>query len=421
MTNTENIRLKIMILTDRYPPDHTGGYHIACQRVVEFLKAHDHTVHVVTSKHEICRPAQVHGVYRLFHRLPPEGYPTFTPNYLFKQIMRMRCLHENRLIALELAEHLSPDVIFVWQSDGMGIGVPQALQTAGWKVVHRVDDCALAALCQRLRFDRNYLWRISRHVLYGVQLKHLQFPYVLVVSHFLKKRYLKAGLAADDVSVIYNGVPKANLVSNIKLRINTSSKIRLLFAGRVCHAKGVHIAIQALAKLNRRGVQRFYLNIAGPVDDAYSKELRKLISSLNLTEFVSFLGMVAHEKMNELYDSNDALLFPSSIDEGFGLVIIEAMARGLPTIVTNHGGPKEIVTHMENGLVFGPGDSDSLTQEVRRLFKYPDLLCKIRANAVKTVREKFTLERSGKLTETYLRRVAHSATQSIYCDEAANV
>jgi glycosyltransferase involved in cell wall biosynthesis len=82
----------------------------------------------------------------------------------------------------------------------------------------------------------------------------------------------------------------------------------------------------------------------------------------------------------------------SSWEEGFSNVVLEAMAAGLPTVVTRVGGNSEAVTDQETGLVVPPRDPDALGNAIRRLAQDPGLRRRLGAAAQQRVRQKFSIE-----------------------------
>jgi glycosyltransferase involved in cell wall biosynthesis/O-antigen/teichoic acid export membrane protein len=398
----EGRRLRILILTDRYPPHHEGGYEIACQRTADLLRERGHIVHVVTSTCGLDKPHVDHVISRVLHRLPPEGRPSFHVRYAWRQVCRARLLRINRATALRITRHFSPDVVFVWQSEGMGVGTPLYLQRAGYRVVHRRDDEALADLLDRLSTEGRAFWRFCRRLLYGVKSSELSFPNVIVISRYLRERYLKSGLAGEQLTVIPNGVPAWAISPEKENRNRDSIPFRLLFAGRVCESKGVHIAVEALAHLLKTVTVPVTLDIVGPAAPEYVNHLRCLASSYQITNAITISRVREPNEMLRLYDSYDVLIFPSLAPEGFGLTLIEAMARGVPAIAVDCGGPVDIVSHGEDGLLVPRGDANAIARAVIRLVSNRSLYTSIASKAKDKVRKSFTLEQTVKQIEQYL-------------------
>jgi len=115
--------------------------------------------------------------------------------------------------------------------------------------------------------------------------------------------------------------------------------LRLLYAGRLLEWKGVDLALQAVRAVQQRGMAvRFTIVGAGPA----SERLKRLAAELGLEEQIQWLKWVPQAELHEHYYRHDVLLFPSLRDSG-GMVVLEAMAHGLPVVCTDLGGPGTIV------------------------------------------------------------------------------
>lgn len=146
---------------------------------------------------------------------------------------------------------------------------------------------------------------------------------------------------------VINGVPA------IPRLAPTRGLLRVLFVGRLLPWKGVELALRSLAAFAASGhAFKFTVVGAGP----HARSLRQMSSALGLAERVEFRPWVARNELPEVYDEHDVLLFPSMRDSG-GMVVLEAMQRGLPVVCLHLGGPGVIVTP-ECGWAVEPGDVD---------------------------------------------------------------
>jgi glycosyltransferase involved in cell wall biosynthesis len=106
------------------------------------------------------------------------------------------------------------------------------------------------------------------------------------------------------------------------------------------------------------------LNLIGTGDAEAAN--RALANELGVAERVQFSGYVPREQIAQRYAAADVFVLPS-FNEGMSVATLEAMAAGLPTVVTRTGGTAELVADGESGLVFGWGDIDTLTKHLARL------------------------------------------------------
>jgi len=153
-------------------------------------------------------------------------------------------------------------------------------------------------------------------------------------------------------------------------RIPSLEKARILYVGRLSPEKGVHVLIQALAFLRDRHAMEPEVSIIG--DGPEREHLEKLSESLKLSK-VKFMGFVPHgAPLAEFYQNADVLIVPS-IAEGFGAVIAEAMACGLPVIASDVGGIPTIVRHGINGLLVPPNSAGALADAIKHLLSSREL------------------------------------------------
>ena len=147
-----------------------------------------------------------------------------------------------------------------------------------------------------------------------------------------------------------------------------------------------------------------HLNIFGTGDQVYVDELQTFLREKNLTRFVTFHGKVPQDELIGYYDRSDIMLVPSLWQEPFGLVIAEAMARGLPVIASNIGGPAEILTHELDGLLIEPGDGQALASAIKQLLENADKRKQLGQAARTTLEERFTIEENARRVEHHHQR-----------------
>ncbi|MCS7288039.1 MAG: glycosyltransferase [Roseiflexaceae bacterium] len=163
---------------------------------------------------------------------------------------------------------------------------------------------------------------------------------------------------------------------------------RLLFVGRLRYYKGLHILIDAL-----RQVEDVELWIAGNGPERV--RLERQVADAGLRHRVRFLGDVADVDLPALYQQADIFVLPSHLRaEAFGIVLVEALASGLPCISTALGTGTDFVNvHEETGLVVPPGDAAALAEAIRRLRDDPALRAKYGEAGVHRARMLFSRER----------------------------
>ena len=158
------------------------------------------------------------------------------------------------------------------------------------------------------------------------------------------------GYPVQKIGLFKRGID-TNLFRPIDGAVKTISetyKIReanyILYAGRISKDKNVDIVIDSFKELKTK-YKDLILIMAG--EGPYLEELKEKTKNMN---DLIFLGRVSHKMMPIVYSSAKLFIFPS-ITDTFGRVVAEAKACGLPVLVSNNGGPKEIVEHGSTGLI----------------------------------------------------------------------
>lgn len=154
-------------------------------------------------------------------------------------------------------------------------------------------------------------------------------------------------------------------ISKTDLGLDENKKY-IIGVGRLVKRKGFDFFIKTITKLPD--------NISGIIigDGPEMKSLKKLTVELNISERIIFTGFVNQNKKFQ-YLQNSDIFFLSSVHEGFGIVVQEAMQVGLPIIATSNGGQVDLIQHGVNGYLFDVGDYGSLGNYVNELMKNDEL------------------------------------------------
>ncbi|HSE05732.1 MAG TPA: glycosyltransferase family 4 protein, partial [Methylomirabilota bacterium] len=161
--------------------------------------------------------------------------------------------------------------------------------------------------------------------------------------------------------------------------------------GSLRERKGHRVFLRAAARVMREqsGARAFVIGEAAPKDAAYRQELMHLADELGIRDRVTFTGFRSDVK--ELIELLDVVAVPSVKPEPFGRVIIEAMAMGKPVVASRAGGPPEIITHEENGLLVTPNEHEPLAAAITRLLSDRDFAATIAARGQQDARRRFSL------------------------------
>lgn len=138
--------------------------------------------------------------------------------------------------------------------------------------------------------------------------------------------------------------------------------MRLLMISRLIPRKGVHLLLQAIPKIVSN--TPFVVDIVG--DGPEQPKLEQMARELGITEQVSFVGTVAYEELEQWYQRADVFVL-CSYAEGMPLVVLEAMACGLPVVATRVQGIESLVQPGRNGYLFPPGNVDALAEALTKV------------------------------------------------------
>lgn len=184
-------------------------------------------------------------------------------------------------------------------------------------------------------------------------------------------------LAAKREFVVPNGIidpVPGLLVSGQESVAITDDRLRILCVGVLSEAKGVMVLVEACAMLVGRGVL-FQLEMMGEWESSqFAARAIRRIQELNLDSQIRFLGMLTGREKCAAFRRADLLCFPTHfVGETFGLVLLEAMAFGLPVVSTRWRGIPSVVDDGRTGMLFEPRDAEALAERFATLAHDPQL------------------------------------------------
>jgi glycosyltransferase involved in cell wall biosynthesis len=195
---------------------------------------------------------------------------------------------------------------------------------------------------------------------------------VVVNSTFTLKTFAQAGQDVSKAVVIPLGAP--NPVFGDTGQETLTSPFRFLWAGTFSIRKGAHRLLEAWRMRRCTGEAELHIYGAWNLPDRLRADLPPSIH---------FHGSVPQSELFGLYSTADILVFPTLCD-GFGMVVTEAFARGLPVITTDRAGAADIVRNGENGLILPAGDVAKLASTMDWCVDHRRELLKMRPKALET-------------------------------------
>ncbi|MDE7430506.1 MAG: glycosyltransferase family 4 protein [Lachnospiraceae bacterium] len=340
--------MKILVISHEYPPIGGGGAN-ACFFLTRELKKYDNQVTLVTAQ---------------YADLPLEE--TTQDGVLVYRVQCKRANKEKSSFS-EMFSYLCS----AWQ------------KTEKLLKVEKFDKCLVffgipsgpLALHLKHRYKLPYVVRLGGGDIPGAQ-KRFKYLYMVLApivrriwreadalianSEGLKKRAY--GFESQyPVTVVENGVDNQFFIPLVK-KDNNGSCIKILFVSRLIEGKGLQYLIPHLREIEsavkEKCNQLITLTIVG--DGPYRTELEELTQETGTQRLVSFVGRKNKEEVRQYYQEADIFVLPS-LSEGMPNVVLEAMACGLPIIMTPCEGSKELVT--DNGIITSLEDlSDNLVK-----------------------------------------------------------
>lgn len=288
----------------------------------------------------------------------------------------------------EILEEEDPDLVHTHNLSGFSASVWPIAGDRGVPVVHTVHDYQLVCVSSMYRNGRNCRDRCVRCRGLGWPRRRLSVHVDAVTgcSQHVLERHRRAGYfpEADGWQAVPN-FHDLEIASDPSGRDSPGQREwRLGYIGRLRPEKGVEWMLESLDSF-KQVRHDWEIRVAGTGEREYETRLKERFRG----EYVSFCG---HVDPTEFLDGIDVLVVPSLWHEPFGIVVVEAFARGVPVVAASRGGIPEVVSPGDTGLLFDPGNPTELHQALDELLEHPDTVERMARNAVERA-EEFTTER----------------------------
>ncbi|MFA4940983.1 MAG: glycosyltransferase family 4 protein [Patescibacteria group bacterium] len=240
--------------------------------------------------------------------------------------------------------------------------------------------------------------------------KILSWPNEIIKNSLFKKAEIITCASLDyvknsDIAIIYKKYPEKFIeipfgVDTEKFKPNNLQKItqkiiKILFVGgldRAHYFKGINVLLAAISKLK---IQNYQLQIIG--DGDLKPEYEKQAKELGAADKIIFSGKVSDEELPAIYQQADLFILPSiNKNEAFGLVLLEAMACGVPVIASNLPGVRTVFENGKQGLLCKPNDVDDLKNKIEEILSNEEKRKKMGKEARVLILEKYSQEEVGK-------------------------
>ena len=394
--------MKILMLTWEYPPRIVGGIARVVHDLSKRLIKDGHEVTVVTYRDNAGVPEYENdkgvNVYRV-------------DNYM---------IHPNNFIdwIMQLNFNLIAKATEIINKEG-GFDVIHAhdwLVTYAAKSLKNAYDIPIVATIHATEAGRNSGIHddTQRYINDTEWLLTYEATEVIVNSNFMKNDLQRLfGLPYDKINVIPNGINLNNFTGierdyDFRRQYAMDNEKIILYVGRLVYEKGIQHLIAAMPKIlsNYHDAKLVIAGKGGMIDD-----LKAETSNLGLDNKVYFTGYMDSKKVQKMYKCADVAVFPSTY-EPFGIVALEAMLAGVPTVVSDVGGLDEIVTHGVDGMKSYAGNPNSIADSVTALLYDHQLATNISKKARQKVKEQFNWEKIAQDTHfTYEKAICQTMAE----------
>jgi glycogen(starch) synthase len=380
--------MKILVISNLYPPVVLGGYEIGCAEICEQLSLRNHEVLVLTSNYRY----QIAGVEHLnknlqLHRSLQMREFQADEHIRFYSDPRIRAeslvlnYHNLALISASIIQ-FQPDQVYLFNLVGLGgIGIVSFLneRKIPW-TIHLMDRTPVTlkdnipnAILQLFDADLDNLYNPGQIISCSYSLIH-------EIQHLGIRKF------TSNVHIIPVWARK---VSHYHSRTYyRNDRLNIIFVGVLFPLKGIDILLEVLKKLVMTGRDKVHLTICGKGDRAL---VGRQITQLGLQKYVLLAGHVEKVALEQFYLDSDILVFPTSNREPFGFVPVEAAASGCVPVINGIAGCAERMIHEIDCIKFIRNESDILNSLIKIYDRSYDL-GKIGSRAKRRVEKGLLLE-----------------------------
>jgi glycosyltransferase involved in cell wall biosynthesis len=358
--------MRITLIVTLFPPKWLAGTEIASYNIAKFLGKRGHEVHVITSldnpfpKNETLENFCIHRI--TFKKVRVIGVILFWFQILYK------------------IKKINPDIVHI---QALTISLPGLVSKIFLKkpyiVWARGSDVYLPDKFTKL---------ISKVVLKNAS-------YIIALNEDMKRK-INTIYKRENIIVVPNGIELEKFKDIYPQKQDNKIKT-IIFVGTLRPVKGVEYLIKAMSIIHEK-LPDTNLLIVGDGPDR--EKLETLAQELDLQGCTCFAGNVSNEKIPEYMAKADLFVLPS-LSEGFPLVILEAMASGLPIVTTNIGGLPDIVKNGENGFLVEPKNPEALADKIMLLLSNKKSCKKISIINKTTIRDYSWSKIAEKLEKVY--------------------
>ena len=401
--------MRILVLTNLYPPEGYGGYELTCRDIAERFARRGHEVLVVTSDYRAPDGVRDNAARAAVSvdRLLPMTWERGERRS--RVVVTVQSVGADRAFR-RVVSTFRPDVVSVWNPTGLPGTIVGRLPSLGspvvwvfadaWPARFLEGDPWLAALATRPMLGRAI--RTFTRLPTALPDPSANSTACFCSADLRRRVAASTGWNLDGGVIAPLGIDPDDFPAGDR-RDLARWDWRLLYVGRLDAGKGVDTVVRALPALGQAT-----LTIVGPPEPEHMTRLRELVARVGVDSRVRFTSLPRH-RLAAVYRDADVCVFPSEWAEPFGIVPLEAMACGTPVVATGVGGSGEYLVDGGNCVQFSPGDPDSLVAAVQSLASDPELRRRLVDAGTRTAGS-LTVDRLADQLESLYERVTGAAS-----------
>ena len=367
--------MKILVVSNLYPPIAFGGYEVECAGVVERLRER-HDVRVLTSKPGGADVLSDPQVWRELDLLTPDA----------RGARRAPQAAVRGVAAARKALAWEPELVYVWNGSSIPQAALRVIADSDVPLAFRICEHWFGGLFLEDQFLRELLpaerraarraWAMACRLLNARRSLRLDptAPVRTAISwnsEAIKRLVETPAFVEPVLERVVHSVPRYGDRYAAIVR-DPAPEPEILYVGRVMSYKGVWLAIEALAALRSEHRIAARLEIVGPEDPQHGAELRQIAEQHGVADAVRWHGQQSPEQVAAALARAHALIVPSVWDEPFPLVTIEGALARVPLVAADVGGIGEGMHDEEHALLFERLDAADATRALARVLGEPE-------------------------------------------------
>jgi glycosyltransferase involved in cell wall biosynthesis len=408
--------MKILLLASVFPPKIIGGAELSAHALAKWLAGRGHEVGVLTVAQRVedeVRGQLIDGlrVWRIkFPRLHTqhEHRAKAMPSKLLWHLQDHFDPRNGRILE-SVVRDFEPDVVNVHVMQGLGHNALTVFAKRNIPVFYFVHDLTLACFRTSMyKADRNcsgqcFPCRVSTS---------LKLRAIRNISSFQLISPSRSNLVTLDQVLNARGIAGSVLPnldpapSGFRKPRGENEAPRLIYVGRLDSTKGIDWILPVLEEIVAKGNQ-FHLTVVGggPIE-------RQLRSEYEGRAWIRFTGQIPPAEVASHISRSDLLLLPSLWRENHPGVVRQALRSGVPAMVSDIGGSKEMVSDGESGIVLPVGNAIAWSRAIIELLQHPDQLEPLQQGAVRAGRAYSSDNLGIKFEEMLLKALQEEAVQA---------